>query len=512
MQMEDAGFGRVARGVLDSLLEGCQVIGFDWRYLYVNDAVARQGQKTREELLGRTMSECYPGIDATPMFSVLERCMAERTHARMDNEFTQPDGTTGWFSLRFVPVPEGVCILSLDITEERRSREVLRRVEDQLGQAQKMEAVGRLAGGVAHDFNNLLSVILSYGETLLAGLDPGEPRRADLEEITSAAKRAADLTRQLLTFSRMQVLNPTVVDLNEVLARMDRMLQRVLGADVDFVCLPDPQLGKVLIDVGNLERAIMNLVLNARDAMPTGGKVTLETGTIVLDEAYAREHLGVLPGPHAMLAVSDTGCGMDKPTLARLFEPFFTTKPVGKGTGLGLSTVFGIVKQSGGTIWVYSEPGKGTTFKLYFPLAGPEARQAIAEVKPSDTRGTETILLVEDEPQVRAVAASILRKQGYHVIEARNAGEALLHAEKYPKRIHLLLSDVVMPQMSGPELALRLGRARSDMKVLCMSGYTDDSIVRHGVIEADLAYLQKPITPDSLARKVREVLDGPQVT
>ncbi len=508
-QPDNVGFGRVATGVLDSLLEGCQVIGRDYRYLYVNEVVARQGMKTRDELLGRTMMECYPGIDATPMFRVLERCLQERTHERMMNEFTQPDGTRGWFELRFVPVPEGVCILSLDVTEERRSREVLKRAEDQLRQAQKMEAVGRLAGGVAHDFNNVLSIILSYGDSLLSELPPGDPMREDLQEITTAGRRAAELTQQLLLFSRKQVFAPSVVDVNEVLANLDKMLQRILGADVDLVTLTAPQLGKVRIDPGNLERAIMNLVVNSRDAMPTGGKLTIETGTITLDEAYAKEHLGVVPGPHVMLAITDTGCGMDKQTMSRLFEPFFTTKEVGKGTGLGLCTVFGIVQQSGGNIWVYSEPGKGTTFKLYFPIAEAGPSQLVAEPRPTDTRGTETILLVEDEPQVRAVAATILRKKGYHVLEARNAGEALLHAEKYEKPIHLLLSDVVMPHMSGPELARRLARERAGLKVLCMSGYTDDSIVRHGVIAADLAYLQKPITPDALATKVREVLDRP---
>jgi CheY-like chemotaxis protein len=371
-----------------------------------------------------------------------------------------------------------------------------------------MEAVGRLAGGIAHDFNNVLSVILSYGEMLLADMKPGEPMRDDIEEIRKAGLRAADLTRQLLMFSRQQVLAPKVLNLNDVLANMDRMLQRILGADVDLVSLPALPLGRVRADPSSIEQVIMNLVVNARDAMPTGGKLTMETANVVLDEAYAQAHLGVNAGPHVMLAVSDTGTGINQATLARIFEPFFTTKESGKGTGLGLSTVFGVVQQSGGSIWVYSEVGKGTTFKVYLPRVEAAIEIVGATVPPTTLRGSETILLVEDDDQVRVVARGILRRSGYHVIEARNAGEALLHCEEHAETIHVLLTDVVMPQMSGPALAKRLVTTRPDMKVLCMSGYTDDSIVRHGVLEAHIAYLQKPFTPDTLTAKVREVLDG----
>jgi two-component system cell cycle sensor histidine kinase/response regulator CckA len=310
-------------------------------------------------------------------------------------------------------------------------------------------------------------------------------------------------------FSRQQVLEPKVLDLNDVLTSMDKMLQRILGADVDLVSRPAQGLGRVLVDPSNIEQVVMNLVVNARDAMPTGGRLTMETGNVVLDEAYARDHLGVHAGPHVMFAVTDTGTGIDRATLSRIFEPFFTTKEAGKGTGLGLSTVFGIVQQSGGSIWVYSEPGKGTTFKVYFPRVDGAVDSVRPMMAPATLRGSETILLVEDDDQVRTVARGILGKSGYHVIEARNAGEALLHSEKHPATIHLLLSDVVMPQMSGPELAKRLASARPYMKVLCMSGYTDDSIVRHGVLEARIAYVQKPITPDALTTKVREVLDSP---
>jgi signal transduction histidine kinase/ActR/RegA family two-component response regulator len=399
-------------------------------------------------------------------------------------------------------------VLVNDVTERRRVEEALRKTEEQLRQAQKMEAVGRLAGGVAHDFNNVLSVILSYGEMLLADMKPGDPVRADIEEMHKAGERAADLTRQLLMFSRQQVLAPKVLDLNDVLTSMDKMLQRILGADVDLVSLPTQPLGRVRADPSSVEQVIMNLVVNARDAMPTGGKLTMETANVVLDEAYAQAHLGVKPGAHVMLAVTDTGTGIEKATLARIFEPFFTTKESGKGTGLGLSTVFGVVQQSGGSVWVYSEVGKGTTFKVYLPRVDAAVEAVGDTVPPTTLRGTETILLVEDDDQVRVVARGILRRSGYDVIEAHNAGEALLSSEQHAGTIHLLLTDVVMPQMSGPELAKRLVSVRPDMKVLCMSGYTDDSIVRHGVLEAHIAYLQKPITPEALTARVRGVLDG----
>jgi PAS domain S-box-containing protein len=380
-------------------------------------------------------------------------------------------------------------------------------LEEQLRQAQKMEAVGRLAGGVAHDFNNLLSVILSYADFAIEDLDAGDPLRADIEEIRRAGLRAADLTRQLLMFSRQQVIAPKVLDLNEVLARMGNMLQRIVGEDVALTVTPAATLGCVRVDPGSIEQVIMNLVINARDAMPGGGQLTLETANVMLDEHYVKSHHGAKPGPHIMVSVRDTGTGMDQATVARIFEPFFTTKESGKGTGLGLSTVFGITQQSGGTIWVYSEPGIGTTFEVYLPEVdaasdAPEpARDGVLR------RGTETVLLVEDEDQVRGVARGILKRSGYIVLEARNAGEALLLCERHPTRIDLLLSDVVMPGMSGPELAKRLAAARPEMKVLCMSGYTDDAAVRHGVIDAHFAYIQKPLTVDTLNRKVREVLE-----
>ena len=473
------------------------------RFLDANETTVRDYGYTRDELLTMTIKDIRPPEDVPALLEAERRTellpkfgiwrLRKKSGEIIQVELTKHTFTLGGRVTRLA--------VGRDVTERLR-------LEEQLRQSQKMEAVGRLAGGVAHDFNNLLSVILGYGEMLLADLKPSDPIRADIEEIVRAGGRATELTRQLLMFSRQQVLAPKVLDLNDVLASMDKMLQRILGADVDLVSLPAPSLGRVRADPNSVEQIIMNLVVNARDAMPIGGKLTMETANVVLDEAYAQAHLGVKPGPHVMLAVSDTGVGIEKATLARIFEPFFTTKESGKGTGLGLSTVFGAVQQSGGSVWVYSEVGKGSTFKVYFPRVDA-AIETAAETMPSTTlRGSETILLVEDDDQVRVVVRGILRRSGYHVIEARNAGEALLHSEKHPSRIHLLLSDVVMPQMSGPELAKRLGSARPDMKVLCMSGYTDDSIVRHGVLEAHIAYLQKPITPDALTTRVREVLDA----
>ena len=397
---------------------------------------------------------------------------------------------------------EGGVVVFRDITEAKRT-------EERLSQVQKMEAVGRLAGGIAHDFNNILSVIVAYAEMIGGDLKPGDPIRSDIEEIGKAGHRATALTRQLLAFSRRQVLKTTVLNLNDAVSEMETMLGRLLGADITLTILLASGLWNIKADPGQIEQILMNLAVNARDAMPQGGMLTIETENVELDEDYAGAHPGVTAGPYVRVAVSDTGIGMSRETQAQIFEPFFTTKEKGQGTGLGLATVFGIVKQSGGNVWVYSEPGKGATFKLQFPRVSG-AIQAFTSRAPEGepARGTETILLVEDDDQVRVLARDILRRHGHVVLEAPNGGEALLICEQHPAKIHLLLTDVILPRMSGRQLAERLATMRPEMKVLFMSGYTDDAILQHGVLESGVAFLQKPLTRAALMRRVREVLGG----
>ena len=393
--------------------------------------------------------------------------------------------------------------------ERKRAEDALRRSEAQLLQSRKMEAVGQLAGGIAHDFNNLLTVILGYSEVLLGGQGSAEGRREELEAIKQAGERAASLTHQLLAFSRRQVLEPRVLSLNTVVADLEQMLRRLIGEDIDLETRLETRPEAVKADPGQLEQVIMNLVINARDAMPRGGKLIVETRNVVEDNAFASAQVDVHPGRYVELAVSDTGCGMTEEVKARIFEPFFTTKEVGKGTGLGLATVYGIVKQSGGHIEVDSEVGRGTRFKIYLPCVEKAVRSRKSDPGLSMVSwGKETVLLVEDEEQVRALSRHILEAHGYTVLEAGHGAEAIrVSDERLPGPIHLLISDVVMPHLGGRELAERLALTRREMKVLFVSGYTDDAVVRHGVLAAETAFLQKPFTPSALVKKVREVLD-----
>jgi len=413
--------------------------------------------------------------------------------------------TCEWFNTPLMAADgsfSGLLCLVQDVSDRRR-------LEEQIRQAQKMEAVGRLAGGMAHDFNNLLTVISGYTDMALSSLRADDPTREILEEVQKAGNRAAALTRQLLAFSRKQVLMPVVLDLNELVRELEKMLVRLIGEDIDLAIRPAPKLWPVRVDAGQMEQVVMNLVVNSRDAMPEGGKLTIETSNITLDDEYASKHAEARAGDHVLLAVTDTGTGMDEATRARIFEPFFTTKGPDRGTGLGLSTVYGIVKQSGGHIAVYSEPGRGTCFKIYLPSAQtPTAASGQAASSGPALQGSETVLLVEDEAAVRALARTALKQRGYRVLEADNGAAALHVAEEFAEPIHLLATDVVMPHMSGRELAERLVPLRPNMKVLFLSGYMDDAIVRHGLLESTAAFLHKPYTPQGLAAKVREVLDA----
>ncbi len=396
---------------------------------------------------------------------------------------------------------KGNLAVLMDITGRKQ-------LEDQLRQAQKMEAVGMLAGGVAHDFNNLLTIISGYSQLIANNLPPGDPNRQSAEQIMKAGDRAAALTRQLLAFSRRQVLQPKVLELNQLVNSLGAMLQRLIGEDVDLRLALQVDLGRVSADPGQLEQVLMNLAVNARDAMPKGGILTVETANVDLDESYASRHIGVKPGPYVLLAVSDNGTGMDEDTRARLFEPFFTTKGSGKGTGLGLSTVFGIIKQSGGSVEVYSEPGRGTSVKVYLPRIDQPAAKEPEQARRKTARGTETILLVEDDEMVRTLVRETLVREGYRVLEASDPIEARDVSDAYKGQIQLLITDVIMPKVSGRALAEQMAAIRPDMKVLYMSGYTDNAVVATGILQKEVPFLQKPFTPAALTEKVREVLEG----
>jgi PAS domain S-box-containing protein len=427
------------------------------------------------------------------------------------------DGTRAAVETRTFPVRMGgeslVLAIARDITESKRAEEALRVTEEQLRQSQKLEAVGRLAGGVAHDFNNMLGAIIGYSDVVMTALNEGDPLRKDVEHIKNAADRAAALTDQLLAFSRKQTLQPRIMDLNAAVRGLERMLRRLIGEDVEFATVLANDLGHVKADPGQIDQVLMNLAVNARDAMPRGGRLTIETANVDLDEGYASTHVDTRPGPHVMLAVADTGCGMDQETRSHIFEPFFTTKQKGKGTGLGLAMVYGIVKQNGGNIGVYSEIGEGTTFKVYLPRV-EGAVEPVQRRKPTgiQTRGSETVLVVEDEEVLRRLVCRILAMAGYVVLEARSGEEALLRCEERQGPIHLMVTDVVMPRMSGCKLTERVAVMRPETKVAYMSGYTDDAIVRSGTLDADMPFIQKPFTASNLLAKVREALGPPEAS
>jgi two-component system cell cycle sensor histidine kinase/response regulator CckA len=502
-QPDASELGAPLAATLDAIREGVQIIGPDWRYRYVNEAVCRHGKRARQELLGRTMMEAYPGIEQTEMFAVLGRCMADRQPREIENDFVYPDGSRALFELRIQPCPEGIFVLSMDITDRRH-------LETQVRHMQKMDAIGKLAGGIAHDFNNLLTGMKGFATFALEALPAKHAAATDVGEVLKVIDRAGALTRQLLTFSRGQPLAPAqVVDLNALVTSMGKLVARLVGEDIDVVTKAGGDLWRALIDPGAFEQVLMNLAVNARDAMPGGGCLTIEVMNARLDEAYSMRRGGAIPaGEYVMLAVSDNGVGMDAAVQEKIFEPFFTTKEVGKGTGLGLATCYGIVRQAGGHIWVYSEPGHGSTFKIYLPrehgdLGTPEP----PAVHPTDS-GNETVLVVEDDAQVRQVATRALARAGYSVLVASGADDALAACESHDGPLDLLLTDVVMPGVSGRDLALRLAVRYPGLRTLYLSGYTESAIFHRGVLPADASVLSKPFTPSALAERVREVLDG----
>jgi signal transduction histidine kinase len=503
-----------ALALVDLVLESSPVafalLDTELRYVRVNAALAALSGRSPADFVGRTPTDHLPSV-AWPIEETLRTVLA--TNAPMVNvEYDLPGTSTAapgrHFLMSCYPVRfdggglVGVGAFLLETTDRRV-------LEDQLRQAQKMEAVGQLAGGVAHDFNNVLTVISSYASMLLDSFASDDERRADVEEIKDAAWRAAQLTRQLLAFSRKQVIAPRILNLNDVVAGTEKMLRRLIGADVELTTTLSPDLHAVRADAGQLEQVLMNLAVNARDAMPDGGRLSIETANVTLSGEYAQRHAGVTPGEYVMLAVSDTGTGMSTDVQAHVFEPFFTTKDATRGTGLGLSTVYGIVKQFGGDVWLYSEPGHGTTFKVYLPPGVGSAQADVAEhVRSRPVTGHETVLVVDDDERVRQVAARVLRANGYVVLEATDGASALTVSLRHGGAIDLILSDVVMPGASGPSLMSQISRARPTTRVVFMSGYTNDEVVRRGIFDGQTAFLQKPFTPPQLLAKVRDVLSG----
>ncbi len=500
---------RLQSAALDAAADAIVITDRAGAIVWVNPGFSKLTGFTSEEAVGRNPRDLVKSGKHEPAFyqDMWDTILAGRVwRGTLTNR--RKDGTLYTEEQVITPIRDSSEAIThfIAIKEDVSERLAL---EAQYRHAQKMESVGRLASGIAHDFNNLLTVINGMAELVLERLDPGDLAHRDVQEIRRAGDRAAGLTGQLLAFSRQQILAPQVMDLNVVVAGMATLLHRLLGEDIDLVVVPAPDLGRIKADPGQVEQVITNLAVNARDAMPLGGKLTIETENVELDEAYADRHAeSVSPGDYVLLAVSDTGTGMDEDTRARLFEPFFTTKGHGKGTGLGLSTVHGIVKQSQGFIWVYSEPERGTTFKVYLPRVTEAERLQRPKVDVSTT-GTETVLLVEDNDGLRQLAARLLRRGGYTVLdEASSAEQALGLLASVTEPVHLLLTDVILPGISGRQLSEQLKHVRPELRTLFMSGYTDDTIVRHGVLDQDMPFLHKPFTEATLLRRVREVLDG----
>jgi len=496
LRLSDSILSRVRNLVIVLDTEGCVV--------YVSPSVETLLGYTADEVLGDGWWE-LPWADATERERIRNALAQPADQGALGERLLRArDGTEHWMLFEESRGPDGLVIrVGHDVTERKRLRE-------QVLQAQKMEAVGRLAGGVAHDFNNILTSILITTDLLLPSLAGDDATKADVQTIRGSAKRAAALTQQLLAFSRKQVLKPKVVNLNDLVLDTSDMLRSLLGEDIALEALLAADLGNVEMDPGQMEQVIMNLAVNARDALPRGGQIVLETKNVDLNGEYVRTHSEARPGPHVLLSVTDDGEGMGPDVMEHIFEPFFTTKGAGKGTGLGLATVHGIVNQSGGHIWVYSEPGRGTMFKIYLPRVHAEVEaQAPTPPRASGASGTETILLVEDDDGVRRAAERVLRRSGYQVVAVEGGAHALAAVEAQEGSFDLLITDVVMPDMTGPELAQRLSKTRSGLRILFMSGYTDEVIVRQGLIEPGQPYIEKPFVVEGLLNRVRELLDAP---
>ena len=502
---------RLVREIIDANPSLIFVKDWEGRFVLVNQATAEIYGTTVDGLVGKTDADFNPNAEEVAHFLRDDREVMASGRPKFvpEEPVTNPHTKqTRWFQTIKLPLrlPGEEAVTMLGVATEITERKLL---EEQLLQSQKMEAVGQLAGGVAHDFNNILTAIVGYSDLLAAELGDNAQQREDIEEIRKAARRAAALTRQLLSFSRKQVLEPRIVDVNGVVLNLDKMLRSLMSENIELATQLAEDLDAARVDPNQLEQVIMNLAINARDAMPDGGTVTIETANATLGEDYAAKHVSVIPGDYVMLAVTDTGCGMTEATKARIFEPFFTTKPAGRGTGLGLSTVYGIVKQSGGNIWLYSEPNKGTTFKIYLPAvdALPEDIGKAAPVE-AERQGSGTVLVVEDDEQLRRLTHRALAAQGYEVLEADRGRSALDAARRHEGPIDLLVTDLVMPDTNGPKLAETLRAARPGLRVLFMSGYPEGAIVHHGMLEAGVAYLAKPFTTEAITRKVREVLEA----
>jgi two-component system, cell cycle sensor histidine kinase and response regulator CckA len=498
---------------------------YDWESWLAPDGTLKWVNPAVERLTGYSVAECHAMVDyplpivldthRAQLGEQLRQALANRSSIDdLDFLVSRKDGAVRWMAVSGQAIYDdrnvylGYRTSMRDITERQRAEADKAKLEEQLRHSQKMEAIGLLSGGVAHDFNNLLCVIMSNAEMATLDLGESDPVRESLDMIIGASERAAALTRQLLAFSRKQVIEPKVINLSELIESLHSILVRLIGEDVILRSVPQGGLGSVHVDPGQIEQIVLNLAVNARDAMPDGGELLIETTNVVLDDDYCSAHLNAAPGTHVMLAVSDTGCGMSAEVRERIFEPFFTTKQMGRGTGLGLATVFGIVEQSGGRIEVYSEPGEGSCFKVYFPRHGAQAEKLTRVRSPLPLGGRETLLVVEDDESVRTITVKILRSHGYHVLAASSGADALALAERHRGLIDLLLTDVIMPHMNGRQLAVRLVEQRPGIKVLFTSGYTDNAIVHHGVLDPGVQFLAKPFTPNVLSARVREVLSG----